>query len=58
MRSEEQGKEEKEEGDMRMDLKGIIDIALILLMLPLVVRIWVDCIAELHKHRKEWGPRK
>lgn len=58
MRSEEQGKEEKEEGDMRMDLKGIMDIALILLMLPLVVRIWVDCIAELHKQWKEWGPKK
>lgn len=57
MRGEEQG-EEKEEGGMRMDLKGIMDIALILLMLPLVVRIWVDCIAALHKQWKEWRPRK
>lgn len=56
MRSKEQG--EEKEGGMRMDLKGIMDIALILLMLPLVVRIWVDCIAALHKQWKEWRPRK
>ena len=58
MRGKEQGKEEKEEGGMRMDLKGIMDIALILLMLPLVVRIWVDCSAVVHKQWIEWGPKK